>query len=88
MLGRAFGCAQQSWAELTRAGVTLVHDLTLDEEPFERAAYMAALHASVGTRIPLDRTRLAALRAIGERGFYPWDVPRDGLLAAIAHLPR
>jgi len=67
VFGRAFG-AQQTWAE---AGET-VWDLTLSEEPWNRDEYYAALHAAVGTRLPIpDRATLAALRAAISEG--AWD---------------
>jgi hypothetical protein len=66
-LGRSYGMAQQSWTAFTAHGRRWVLDLTLAEAPFDEAAYMAAGHFTVGTRIPVpDLATLDALRELAE----------------------
>jgi uncharacterized membrane protein YgcG len=72
VMGRSYGLAQQAWAEWRDpAGRWMVTDLTLDDsEPFERQAYYAALHATVGTRIAVpDLQTLDALRDLVEENY-------------------
>lgn len=70
VLGRVFGLFQQSWceAQADEDGPWWVADLTLDDErPFPREAYYAAMHATVGTRVPVpDLATLDALRELAE----------------------
>jgi len=84
VFGRVFGSAQQAWCEYNAGGRPMVADLTLDETPFERSAYEAALLARAGTRIPMpDRATLAAFREAAELAD-PWDEPRDRFLARLS----
>ena len=67
-IGRAFGVHQQ-WAEVKLAGRWYVFDWMLTDEPWERAEYYAALHATVGTRLLIpDRAAVDALRHIDALG--------------------
>jgi hypothetical protein len=72
VLGRAFGEAQQSFAEYrNQQGRWHVLDLTLSEDPFDRAAYLRALHGVVGTRLPIpDRATLGRLRDLTASGTF------------------
>ena len=71
-VGRAAGLAQQSWCEAQvedePGDPWWVADLTLDDaQPFPREAYYRALHATVGTRIPVpDLRTLDVLRDLAE----------------------
>jgi hypothetical protein len=59
--GRAFGTSGQTWVEFYDEGRWQVYDLTISDYPFPRAAYLAAIHGRVGTRLPmLSRATIAA----------------------------
>lgn len=83
IFGRAYGASQQSFVEYADAAGWWVLDWTLSDEPFNRGAYYRALHAGIGTRLPIhSRAALAALRKVLQAG--KWDGSRADLLAHLA----
>lgn len=83
IFARAYGASQQSFVEYADADGWHVLDWTLSDEPFERQAYYRALHAGVGTRLPIrSRAALARLRKVLQAG--KWDGSRADLLAHLA----
>jgi hypothetical protein len=82
--GRGFGAAAQTWTEYQVGERSYVLDLTLAEMEFDRADYVAAIHAVIGTRIEItDQADVDRFRE-ASRDAYPWDQDRDTFLARIA----
>jgi hypothetical protein len=88
VLGRAFGDAQQTWTEYRDPqGRPSVLDLTVSERPFDRAEYMRAIHAVVGTRLPVpDWATFDRLRELTAAGTFAGS--RADFLTALAPRKR
>jgi hypothetical protein len=83
IFARAYGASQQSFVEYADAAGWHVLDWTLSDEPFNREAYYRALHAGIGTRLPIhSRAALAALRKVLQAG--KWDGSRSDLLTHLS----
>jgi hypothetical protein len=91
VMGRGFG-SPQTFVEYLSDGRKVL-DLTLSEEPFDRDAYLRAIHGKAATRIAIpDADYLTALRETVEDGVrhlrWPWNGPRAAFLEDVAALVR
>ena len=68
VIGRLFG-AHQQWVEFQSGDHWYVLDAMLDDQPWPRELYYAALHARAGTRLTIpDRAAVDALRHVNTLG--------------------